>query len=470
MELRTELFDYQKAAVEKLIHIKVGALYMEMGTGKTRTALELIQCRMNTGKVNHVLWLCPFSAKTNIRAEIRKHSDLYESCLVDIVGIETLSTSKRENARLLGIAVQKKVFLVVDESNMVKNPFALRTEHITNLASKCPYRLILNGTPVSRNEADMFAQWYILDWRILGYQSYYSFSANHLEYDEKFRGRIRRVLNVDYLTDKIAPYSVQIKKEDCLDLPPKVYDTRYFDMTEEQTMHYMDVLDSYLSCDVIGTDMESVAIYRTLNALQQVCSGRFVEGDARKPTTHCPFFKAPEENPRIQALLDIVWHLEPGEKAVIWCNFQHEIDAVISVLEKRGYTCVEFTGRIPHQKRDEAVQKFTGDTQFFVANKACGKYSLNLQFCHNAIYYNNDWDWATRAQSEDRVHRVGTDERVFITDIVCYSGIDRQVMSCLSRKESMEDSFKRHLEEKNYKEWLIGKREEDFSDICGPKK
>ncbi len=465
MELRTELFDYQQKAVEKLSHIKVGALYMEMGTGKTRTALELIYRRIQVGKVNYVIWLCPFSTKTNIRREIDKHSDLLNSANISIVGIETLSTSLKENVRLLNIAQSRKVFLIVDESNMVKNPAALRTKHITQLAENCPYKLILNGTPVSRTEADLFAQWYLLDWRILGYHSYYSFAANHLEYDDKFRGRIRRVLNVDYLTDKIAPYSVQVKKSECLSLPPKVYNTCYFSLTKKQSEHYMDVLDSFLDESVIGTDMESVVIYRTLNALQQVCSGRYVGGDCKNPIFHHPFFKNTEDNPRIQVLMELVNSLDKGEKAVIWCNYQHEIDSVIEILKKYNFSCVEFTGRISSKLRDEAVSDFENETQFFVANKACAKYSLNLQFCHQAIYYNNDWDWANRAQSEDRIYRVGTNQRVFVTDIIASSAIDERVVNCLSRKANMEQQFKRHLAEKNYKEWLSLKSEEDLNDI-----
>ena len=119
----------------------------------------------------------------------------------------------------------------MDESNLVKNPFALRSIHITNIASRCPYRLILNGTPISRNEADLFSQWYLLDPRILGYKSYYSFAANHLEYDDNTH-RVRRVLNVDYLTEKISPYSVQLKKSDVIKLPAKRMTTRKFYLTQ----------------------------------------------------------------------------------------------------------------------------------------------------------------------------------------------------------------------------------------------
>lgn len=74
MILKTKLYEYQSKAVDKLSKLKVGALYMEQGTGKTRTALEIIKTKMDKGKINVVLWLCPCSVKNNLREDIKKHT------------------------------------------------------------------------------------------------------------------------------------------------------------------------------------------------------------------------------------------------------------------------------------------------------------------------------------------------------------------------------------------------------------
>ncbi|WP_255304279.1 SNF2-related protein, partial [Streptococcus sobrinus] len=135
--------------------------------------------------------------------------------MFSIVGIETLSSSIRANVECLKLVQENNVYLIVDESNLVKNHKAKRTQNIMRLSENCSYKLILNGTPISRNEADLFSQWQILDWRILGYRSYWSFSLNHIEWDERVRGKIKRTLNVDYLVRKITPYTYQVKKEEC---------------------------------------------------------------------------------------------------------------------------------------------------------------------------------------------------------------------------------------------------------------
>lgn len=162
MTIKTELFPYQRDAVEKLRHKCIGALYMEMGTGKTRTTLEMVKIRKDAGKINAVLWLCPCSVKQNLKYDIMYHCREKPDWIV-IKGIESIAGSDRLYLQLLEFVQKYNVYLIVDESNLVKNPFAKRTQRITELSRHCKYKMILNGTPVSKNEADMFAQWYILD-------------------------------------------------------------------------------------------------------------------------------------------------------------------------------------------------------------------------------------------------------------------------------------------------------------------
>ena len=106
--------------------------------------------------------------------------------------------------------------------------------------------MILNGTPISKNEADLYAHMYLLDWRILGYRSYWAFAANHIEYDPKVPGKIVRCLNTEYLARTIAPYSYEVRKKDCLVLPDKRESCIPFRMTNEQWEHYEAVADQLL--------------------------------------------------------------------------------------------------------------------------------------------------------------------------------------------------------------------------------
>ena len=467
MTLKTALYPWQQAAVDKLLGIRVGALYMEMGTGKTRTALELIKRRMDAGKLDKVLWLCPCSVRQNLREDILKHSD---DALprIAIAGIESLSSSQRLYAKLFDYLQRGRSMVIVDESNLVKNCRAIRTQRIEQLAALARYRLILNGTPVSRNEADLYAQWRILDWRILGYQSYWSFAANHLEYDEKYRHKVRRVLHVDYLTDKISPYSYMVKKADVLRLPEKCYEEISFRMTYPQRVHYRQVTDAFLST-LISED-DDAAIYRTFTALQEVTSGRRITSDADKRIQHEPFFSDPQDNPRTAALLCLLDRI-PADKTIIWCKFQHEIDSVAAMLEGiYGADAVQlFCGKLSPKQRDKSIVRFRDGARFLVANKACAGYGLNLQFCHQAIYYNNDWDWSTRAQSEDRIHRLGQTDEVRIYDIIAQDSIDMRIHRCLAQKSNLADDFRQQIKRKHAHEWLRGREADGLNDTIGIK-
>ena len=464
MHLKTTLYDYQRKAADKLSNLRVGALYLDMGTGKTRVALELAQRRLTAGKIDRVIWLCPTSetVKRNLREDFDKHTEGWES-VITLCGIETLSTSVRENRRLLRLASLFRCFLVVDESLLVKNPRALRSIHITRLAERCPYRVLLNGTPVSKNYADLFSQWYILDWRILGYRSYWSFAANHLEYDEIYKHKVRRVLHPEYLTDKIAPYTVQITKEEVLDLPPKQYATQWFALTEDQEKEYCRVRDDFLSLEALYDNPESPLIYRTFNALQQVTSGQFIATPARLPMWHYPMFLNPEDNPRIQTLLKAIDAYVPrGEKAVVWCKYTHEILDIAKVLQARGESIALCYGGKRGKKRARELERFEGSVRFLIANKGCAGFSLNLQYCHYMIFYNNDWDWATREQAEDRMHRSEQKNPVIIIDICAFSKIDERILLCVNRKENMAHEFRSMLHSKNVISWLAGK--DDLKD------
>ena len=442
MNFLTELYEHQKRAVEKLKKIKVSAMYMEMGTGKTRTALELINQRLDKGKISHVLWLCPCSVKKNLKEDIIKHTGEFNENIFTICGIETLSSSIKANLKLISLVENKDCYLIVDESNLVKNPSAKRTQNILRLSEKCKYKLILNGTPISKTEADLYSQWYILDWRILGYKSYWSFAANHLEYDENIKGKIRRCLNTDYLVEKIAPYSYQIKKDECLDLPEKTYKNEYYFLDNNQYKHYEEIADKLL---FEVDELEPHTIYRLFTGLQNVISGFKVTVDKKLKKEN--FYDDPLDNPRIWKLLDIIKDIA-DYKIIIFCKYTQEIEDIVNILNKEYSEgiAVALNGTLSQKKREQNIDKFKDKARFLVANKTCAAYGLNLQFCSYIIYYSNDWDYATRSQSEDRVHRIGQNKNVHIIDICASETLDEKILRCLKRKENLVDSFKYEID------------------------
>lgn len=456
MKIKTDLMQHQKTGVEKLLPLKVGALFMEMGTGKTRTALEIVKLRLDKGKLDQVLWLCPCSVENNLIADLNKHAQDWEA-VIKIAGIESISQSYTLPAVLLEYAQYGKTMLIVDESSLIKNPNAIRSKRIGLIAENCKYRMILNGTPISRTEADLYWQWHILDWRILGYRSYYTFAANHLEYDKRIPGRIVRALNTDVLAAKIGPYTYQVKRDDCFSLPPKKYGINTYNLTQEQQQHYDYIADiMLLQLDELNPD----TIYRLFAALQAVISGRWVNPGIKHMTT-TPMYINPMDNPRISCLVDTI-HDNRNEKHLIYAKYSHEIEDVVKVLnEHYGVgAAIPFYGKVIPKEREKAVQLFAGTGRFMVANKACAAFGLNLQFCNRIVFYDNDWDYATRIQAEDRVHRLGQEKEVIIKDIMANDTLDGRIVDCLNKKESLLNNFRAELQsgKNNIRKW-IGRKE-----------
>jgi SNF2 family DNA or RNA helicase len=115
---------------------------------------------------------------------------------------------------------------------------------------------------------------------------------------------------------------------------------------------------------------------------------------------------------------------------------------------------------VKRKQRVENIQKFSDSARFFIANKTCAGYGLNLQFCSYEIFYSNDWNYATRAQAEDRAHRIGQMDNVHILDICADETLDERILDCLNKKERLADSFKYQIEKmkdtKDLGRWLDG--------------
>ena len=457
LKLRKELLPHQIDCINKLDKLKVGANFMDMGTGKTLTMLGLIKRKFK--KIDKVIWFCPVSTMENLIRTIDENSNFLDYDFIEFFGIESISQSDRIYLQILRIVEKyNNIMLIIDESTLVKNYFAKRTERLTYIAAHCKYKFLMNGTPVTRSITDLFSQFYILDHRIIGYASYYSFANNHLIKDDF--GKVVRVLDEDYIMQRITPYTFKIKKDECLDLPRRYFDVYYFSLTTAQMEHYQDIKLALLgSVD----EFNSTTIYKLFTGLQLIASGRYVHNKdfLKECMTSKDFFRNVEDNPRIKALLNIVNQEE--EQTIVWCKYTHEIKAVIEVLEKYYGTenVCKFYGEISLNKRATELKKFKEGARFLVGNKSCGGFGLNLQHCNRVIYYNNDFNWGTRQQSLDRVYRIGQEEKVYVTDICASFKIDEIILENLEKKERLDETFNRKLREYNtvdIDEWIDERR------------
>lgn len=421
---------------------------MEMGTGKTRTMLEIIKNKYDKGKIEKVIWLCPCSAKINIKKELEKHIKTGHDIFI-IAGIESLSSSVALNSFLYNYVQEYNCLLVVDESSKIKNHFCVRSENINRLGEYCTYKFILNGTPITKDEGDLFNQFYFLDWRILGYKSFWSYSRNHIKMSVNGRKKSFDMINTDYLTKKTALYSYQVNKKEVLDLPEKTYGTSYFNITQQQDDNYINYYSGILNR--YGSELGDLDVYQLFAGLQMITSGYYVELNKENKIIKTNAFDDFKNNPRFTELISVISKIPDNEKVIIFCEFTDEVLNISKLLNEifGRNTALPYYGILNEKDRNEQLEKFEKTSRFLVANKDCAGYSLNLQFCNYVIYYNNDWDYGTRAQSEDRVHRIGQKNDVTYIDIVAADTIDESIINCLLKKENLANNINKNLNKYN---------------------
>ncbi len=460
---KTELLPHQVDAVNKVLPSRIGALFMEMGTGKSRTAIELVSRRL--AKIDRAIWLCPVSLKETVRQEIKKHTDcndtdiyVFDDKTTDanlppafwyVAGIESMSACTRVILALNAL-ITENTFCILDESSYIKGYHALRTERITKICERARYRLILTGTPLSQGVVDLFAQMRFLSPKILGYNSFYSFAANHLEYSEKFPGMIVQAHNVGLLAAKIKPYIYQVTKTECLTLPSKTYETRYFSMTAEQREWYQHIKDRVFDelDEAQDSELSSIAIFRLFSSLQQVVSGfwnermdKIVRGKLQKDKQ---FMLRTFDHGRIDTLIDAIQGIPGSEKVIIFCKFQYDIDGIRrAVTDACGVnSCAIFCGKLSEQERTKQIAAFRGPARFLIANQASGGHGLTLNEASHVIFYNNGFKYSERLQAEDRCHRIGQARPVTYIDIQCVHSIDERICEALAKKQNAVKQFK----------------------------
>lgn len=378
-----ELTANQAEAVEKFSRLKVGALFMACGTGKTQAAVSIIN---SVDDVGLLYWLCPCRVKENLAAELEKCGCRYKA---RIVGIESVGCSDRIYLEELEIVKNAgTVFMVCDESIKVKNLRAKRTRRILDLARHSEYRLILNGTPVTKNIIDIYAQMQFLSPKILPY-SYLEFRNRYCTYYQVKKGfRIKKTVitghaNVDHLLSVIKPYVYQC------DLELKIerrYHTCHWCMTPDEADAYAELKQRlfYEYQDYEG-EINMLAVFSKLQHSYALSECKFEE---------------------LEAVMT--------DRTIVFCKYKASE--------------AEVSRRFPQAK---------------VLTYGKGSFGLNLQKYNRIVFFDKTFDYSFREQSEGRIYRNGQTLDCEYYDITGDVGLERMIDDCISRKENLVNHFKK---------------------------
>ena len=458
-KFKTKPYAHQLTALEKSWDKESYAYFMEMGTGKSKVLVDNIAMLYDKGKINAALIIAPKGVYRNwFSQEIPNHlpshiehkkvlwtaltsktkdKEYQELFKVDydlhilVMNVEAFSTKKGVEFASKFLSCHNTIMAIV-ESTTIKTPTAKRTRTIVELGKRAKYRRILTGSPVTKSPLDLYKQCEFLDPWLLGFQSYYAFRQRYAQMVERNFGGRRVQLVVSYkrldeLSGKLEPFSYRVLKEDCLDLPEKIYIKRIVELTDEQKKLYSTMKQMAIA-HMNGKVLSAPNVLSQLMRLHQITCGHFKSDDGQVQEV---------KNRRLEELMDVLDETEG--KAIIWANYVYDIENIVKTIKAQygEESVVQYYGAIPadvRQKNIERFQDMNSKARFFVGNPQTGGYGITLTCANTVIYYSNGYDLEKRLQSEDRAHRIGQKKSVTYVDLIAESTVDEKIVKALRKK------------------------------------
>jgi SNF2 family DNA or RNA helicase len=457
-KFKTKPYAHQMTALEKSWNRETYAYFMEMGTGKTKVLIDNLAMLYDKGKVNGALIIAPKGVvgtwynnelPTHLPNHIENITVLWKAAITKkqkesldelfsegeglhilIMNVEAFSTTKGMDFANKFLSCHRTM-MAIDESTTIKTPTAKRTKNILKLAESAVYRRIMTGSPVTKNPLDLYTQCEFLSTWLLNFQSYYSFRNRYAQMKTlHMHGRQIQVVNgfknLGELSDKLKDFSYRVLKEDCLDLPDKIFIKRQIQLTPDQRKLYEQMKKEAIAV-LKGKQSTTVNTLTQLMRLQQITCGHFTADDGATQ---------PIANNRITELMNVLDETEG--KAIIWAHYQYDITEIIKYVTKEygPGSIVDYYGLTPQEERQPNIKRFQDDPKcrFIVGTPSTGGYGITLTAANTVIYYSNGYDLEKRLQSEDRAHRIGQKKSVTYVDLMADDTVDEKIVQALRKK------------------------------------
>lgn len=408
----------------------------EQGLGKTKESIDIVVARKK--ELVKCLIVCGVnSVKYNWEKEIRIHSK-ENSVIIDgktmglrvqqlnkwyrgaeyfaIINIESLRNDKIQDALYVGIKDGFIGAVIVDEIHKAKNGGSQQGKALRTL--KSPLKIGLSGTPMNKAE-DL---WNILTWLGVERRSFYSFRNTYCIMGGYGGYKVVGHKNLESLNAELTKVMIRRKKEEVLDLPPKVYCTEYIELTRKQAVAYREIKQGIVN--QLEDILASVNPLSCTLRLRQLTGGLFTE-----------------DNPKLDRIKDMLEEdiIPNGNKAIIFSQWEKITEVYINALKE--YNPIYITGKVNPAERQRLVDRFQTDPECKLAIGTIGAMGtgLTLNKASYVFFVDKTWNSGDNAQAEDRAHRIGTTGTVNIISMVAKGSIDEGVEEYLVENKELFD-------------------------------
>ncbi|MBI4708214.1 MAG: DEAD/DEAH box helicase [Candidatus Omnitrophica bacterium] len=462
------LFKHQKEALDFIVSNNgFGALFHEVGCGKTRTALEIFSHYKRLDPELKLFVICPLSLINsawgedikqftcfNYRnchdetIELRKDTDIY------IINFESL-ISENKIKQLHKMINFSKVMCVIDESSKMKNHKARTTKTLLSLRNYFNFRIIMSGTPAPNCETEYWAQINFIKPGIV-HEKFYPFRYFYFHLERERNGKqeftsgqiysklaaqqiFQRGWHYDITTqkrqllmDKISPYCHYARKAECLDLPEQMDEVRLVDMGKKQASVYNSMKRDLIAEIQNSFVVAQVALAKIMK-LRQITSGFAIDESGETIIIG--------ENPKLQELKDVLE--EAGkQQVIIWCQFQHEIRQIKDLLGDKAVTLYGET-----KDKDDSITAFkNGSAQYLIAHPKSAGHGLTFVNCSLQVFYSLDYSWELYEQARGRIHRAGQVNKCTYVHLLCKGTIDEEILNVLRNKKDATEILYRMVQ------------------------
>ena len=421
------------------------ALLMEMGTGKSLTAIAITGALSQAGRIGRVLIVAPLSILGVWEEEFQKFAAFpYALAVLSGSSDKKLDTLRHMTGTALQVVVvnyesawrlEKALtawhpdLIIADEGHKIKTHNIAASKAMHRMGAKASYRLLLTGTVITNKAIDVFSQYKFLNPAIYG-NSFYAFRNRY--FDMVGYGNHTPVLKKSMegeLTEKLHSISYRATKAECLDLPETTDVIRQIELEPAALRIYRGLVkESY--AELASGEVTATNILTRLLRLSQLTGG-FLGNDETAAVEQVSAAK-------LSALEDILdGAVAEGKKLVIIARFIPEIRAICKLLEKRGlgYSCI--TGEV--KNRDEQVARFQKEPEVmaFVGQIATAGLGITLTAASTMVFYSLDYSMSNFEQTKARIHRVGQRMPCTYLYLVARGTVDEKVLAALESKADL---------------------------------
>lgn len=452
---------HQKRAYHFAAPRKGTMLAMDMGTGKSRVAISLL----DGWEASTAVIICPRSVVNVWPNQFAIHSErdwhvvaapprksvpdrvrymVKQLGLAKAKGMPLAFVLNYESAWrtpmddfLLDLAGAMPVVQILDESHRVKAPGGKASQYVSRLSRVCDRRLLLTGTPMPHSPLDIYAQYRAMDPTIFG-TSFTRFKARYAVMKPIVnQGKTIQVVdgyqNQEELTEKFGLGSFVVRKEDAgLDLPPVQHEERVVALEPAAKKAYAELERVFITEVGDGVVTAANALVKLLR-LQQITSG-FLRDDE---SVDREISKAKE-----QALVDLLEDLPTHEPKVVFAKFQHDLAVIERVCKDAGLKYGEVSGRVGPTKDTFGLNEHSQmreDLDVVALQIQSGGVGIDLTRSAYAIYYSLGYSLGDYLQSLARTDRPGQTRPVTYFHLIAEGTVDRTVYAALrSRKEVVD--------------------------------